>query len=135
VALDVTTERIEVGILRELFRHLHAFRAAYEDDGVEELVDPRGTSWNLFDLEYLYREGLPLLPERMWQAIELFLVRNIKESAVAVTMGISPTNPVAMYATRGLEKLVLLIEDGELPRFRLAPSWSCRPPLLLLRAS
>jgi hypothetical protein len=126
---------LDVGTLRELFRHLHAFRAVFEDDGVDTICDPDGFEWSLWDLEYLYREGLPLLPERMWQAIELCLVRNLKESTAAVQMGVSKTNPVAMYATSGLEKMVALIEQGELPRFRTAPVWGSYEAYGLRRVS
>lgn len=109
--------------MRELFRNLHLFQSVYETDSVEEIICPDGMTWNLFDLSYLYEEGLPLLPTRQWQAIELCLVRNVKESDAAEMMGLSRTNPVAMYATKGLMGLITMIEDGRLPRFRMQPSW------------
>lgn len=69
----------------------------------------------LWDLEYLYCQ-LYRLPLRQRQAIELCLVQNIKETDAAVMMGVSPTNPVAMYASSGLEKIVILMDTGQLPR-------------------
>ena len=115
-------ERPEVSVLRALFRGLYAFRSTYESDGVEDVVAPDGSEWNLFDLEYLYREGLPMLKPRQWQAIELCLVRNILEPEAARMMGIKETNPVSMYATDGLVKLIGFIEEGLLPRFQLRPA-------------
>lgn len=112
MALDVTT-------LRELFRNLQAFRVVYESDGVDTLIGPDGMEWCLWDLEYLY-EQLPVLPPRQHQAIELCLIWNVKESEAAVRMGVSPTNPVAMYATAGLTKLVGLIYAGEFPKFQVS---------------
>lgn len=104
--------------LRELFRGLQAFRAVYEEHGVEQITDNDGVEWVIHDLVYLYEEGLPLLPPRQRQAIELCLVRNEREKDAAVEMGVSPTNPVAMYATEGLKALLRMIEAGDLPRFR-----------------
>lgn len=108
---------LEVGTLRELFRNLQAFHAVFETDGVDTLIGPDGTEWCLWDLDYLHRQ-VALLPPRQAQAIELCLIRNIKESEAAVMMGVSPTNPVAMYATAGLTKLIAMIESGVFPRFR-----------------
>lgn len=105
-------------MLRELFRNLQAFRAVYESEGVDTLIGPDGIEWCLWDLEYLYRQ-LPSLPPRQHQAIELCLVLNVKESEAAVMMGVSPTNPVAMYATAGLEKLVGFIVAGRFPNFQV----------------
>lgn len=90
----------------------------YESDGVDTVIDPDGEEWNLFDIDYLYRVGLPRLPPRQREAIELCLVRNMKEVEAARTMGVSPTNPVAMYATSGLEKLVGMVKAGTFPHFR-----------------
>lgn len=107
-----------VGVLRELFRNLQAFRAVFESDGVDTIIGPDGVAWCLHDIEYLHRQ-LPLLPPRQRQAIELFLIQNVRESDAAVMMGVSRTNPIGTYATAGLTKLVAMIEDGSLPRFRM----------------
>ena len=108
--MDVTT-------LRELFRNLEGFRAVYEDEGVDVIFDPDGFEWCLHDLEYLYRQ-LPILSLRQRQAIELYLVQNKREDEVAILMGTLPSNPVGMYATTGLQRLITMIEDGRFPRFR-----------------
>lgn len=119
-----------VNSLRLLFRHLMAFRSIYESDGVNEITAPNGTVWSLFDIEYLYREAMrrptgvkpydllhPCLPIRQQQAIELFLILNLPEDEAAVIMGLSPTNPIGMYATSGLTKLLKFLDDGLLRRF------------------
>lgn len=111
-------DSLSVSLLRELFRNLQAFQSVFESDGIDILIGPDGTEWCLHDLEYLYQQ-LPVLPPRQRQAIELCLVRNIKESDAAVMMGVSPTNPVSMYASSGLAKLIGMIRDGYFPRFRV----------------
>lgn len=107
---------IEVRLLRELFRNLQLFRAIHEDDGLDTITID-GDSWCIYDLEYLYGE-LHRLPNRQAQAIELCLVRNLREEDAARIMGVSPTNPVAMYASEGLKKIVTMIESGLLSKFR-----------------
>lgn len=111
---------LTVRTLRELFRGLQAFQAAYESEGIEEIRAPDGTTWHLADVSYLYEQRYRLSP-RQKQAIELCLVANVKEKHASQIMGVSSTNPVAMYATDGLKKLIELAEAGELPRFRLDP--------------
>lgn len=105
-------------MLRELFRNLRAFRAYYETEQIDEITAPDGTVWSLWDVEYLYTEIYRLSP-RQQQAIELCLIANVSERNAALLMGVSVTNPVASYATNGLRKLCALIEQGELPRFRV----------------
>jgi hypothetical protein len=107
-----------VSELRELFRNLEAFRTVYESTGVQEVTSDDGATWSLWDLEYLYRKAMELLTPRQSQAIDLYLVRNIREKDAARMMGVSETNPVAMYATLGLRRLLDLMEAGSLPRFR-----------------
>lgn len=109
---------LSVGVLRELLRNLQAFRSAFESEGIDVLIGPDGTEWCLHDLEYLYQQ-LPVLPPRQRQAIELCLIRNVKESDAAVMMGVSPTNPVSMYCSSGIAKLIVMINDGRFPRFRV----------------
>ena len=108
---------LSVGVLREAFRNLDHFRSVYETDGVDIIVGPGGIEICLWDLEYLYGQLSKVLPRRQSQAIEFFLVRNLKESTVAEMMGISPNNPIGSYATSGLEKLIRLIEEGYFPKF------------------
>jgi DNA-directed RNA polymerase specialized sigma24 family protein len=101
-----------------MFRNLVAFRSLYESEGLEVITAPDGTEWSLWDLEYLYEESQLRLPPQQRKAIELCLVRNVKESEAAVMMGVSATNPVAKYATEGLRKMIQFIESGQLRRFR-----------------
>lgn len=107
---------LTVKVLREAFRTIEAFRAYYETDGIDTVVSSEGTEVCLWDLEYLLSQ-LWRLPDRQRQAIELCLVQNMKESDAALTMGVSVTNPVAMYATSGLIKIVDWVNSGELPRY------------------
>jgi DNA-directed RNA polymerase specialized sigma24 family protein len=101
-----------------MFRNLVAFRSLYESEGVDVIKGPDGREWSLWDLEYLYEEAQRRLPPQQRLAIELCLVHNVKESEAAVRMNVSPTNPVAMYASLGLKKIVKWINSGQLPRFR-----------------
>jgi hypothetical protein len=113
-----------------LFRHLHQFRMLFQGEGIYEITAPNGTVWSLLDIEYLYGAAMrqptgdkqfdlfrPTLPKRQQQAIELFLVLNKPEAEAAEIMGLSRTNPIGMYATSGLTKLLRMLDEGYLPRF------------------
>jgi hypothetical protein len=102
--------------LRELFRSLVALRATYEETGLEEVVSAAGNVWCLWDLEYLL-QATRRLSKPQQRAITLCLVHNMREKDAAVAMGVSVTNPVMMYATLGLQRLLDMIEAGELTRF------------------
>ena len=104
--------------LRELLRHMQALRSLYEAEGIDEIPLPGGESITLWDLEYLLEEIHTRLPPRQREAIDLCLVQGMREVDAAVTMGVSATNPVAMYATAGLRKILVLVEAGQLPRFK-----------------
>jgi hypothetical protein len=106
-----------VSVLRELMRHLQAWQALYESDNLDSITGPDGATYHLVDIEYLYGRRVLLSP-RQRQAIELCLYENVKEKDATLVMGVSPTNPVAMYATNGLARLCNLIAAGELSRFR-----------------
>lgn len=108
---------VDVGTLRALFRNLQAFQAAREEHNVTEVTSPSGVTYSIFDVEYLYG-CRDLLSPRQRQAIELFLYHNIRERDVAEMMGVSPTNPIAIYATQGLTKICELISEGSLPGYR-----------------
>lgn len=114
---------LTVKVLREAFRNIEAFRVTYESEGIDTL-ESDGVGICLWDLEYLLTQ-LHRLPRRQRQAIELCLVANMKESDAAVQMGVSVTNPVAMYATSGLLKLVDWVNAGALPRYSERASFSC----------
>ena len=52
-----------------------------------------------------------MLSDRQAQAIRMFLVDGMFEADCAELMGVSRTNPIGMYATNGLERIVMLIND------------------------
>jgi hypothetical protein len=106
-----------VSELRELLRHLADFRATFEATGLDVVRTPSGAEWSLWDLEYLLQESAQRLTVRQRQAITLCLVHGVKEVDAARLMGLSPTNPVSMYATLGLQRLLDMIDRGELTRF------------------
>ena len=107
---------LEVGVLRELFRNLQSWRSLYEAEGVDTLSGPRGESYSLWDVEYLL-ENVDKLPPRQAQAIRLYLVEGMREVDAAIQMGLSPSNPIGIYASVGLKKLISMIEEGLLPRW------------------
>lgn len=120
-----------VNAIRLLFRNLEAFRALRESEGVYEITAPNGTTWSIWDVEYLYEEAMrrptgnraydrahPTLPLRQQQAIQLFLVMNLPEDEAAEIMGLSRTNPVGMYATSGITRLLHFMDTGIITRFR-----------------
>lgn len=111
---------LSVEVLRNLLRNLLAFRALFESHGVDILTGPDGVEWSLWDLEHLYERALRDLPTRQAQAIELFLVHNMREADVAEAMGLSRSNPIGMYATSGMERVIVWVQEGKLPRFRHA---------------
>lgn len=99
---------LSVAVLRELFRNYAHFKATYEDHGIDT-VRFREIEITIWDMDSLY-ELLPRLPHRQHQAIELCLVQQYREKDAAVAMGVSETNPVAMYATSGLANLLAIVE-------------------------
>ncbi len=113
---------VSVDVLRVLFRGLLAFRAIYEDWGLDTLNYEAVGEWSLWDLEYLYAKSqTPLLSPRQSQAIELCLVQNMIERHAAKEMGIKPTNPVSMYANSGLTVIVTEIHAGRMEHFKPTP--------------
>lgn len=110
------TEDDFVFLFRKVFRNLRAFRAAYEDYGTDEIIGPGGIELNLHDLERLYEER-HRLSRRQKEALELFLHDDVREKDVAEIMGVSKTNPVAIYATQGLRKMYRMIKSGEIAGF------------------
>lgn len=106
---------LTVSLLRELLRNLLAWRSLYTSDGVDTITCPDGRSVSLWDLEYLYEASQVILPIRQRQAIRLCLVMNYSEQDAADVMHIDQTNPVAMYATSGLEKIIHMSRFNILP--------------------
>lgn len=78
---------------------------------------PPGVEYSIWDIEYLYQQA-ERLPHQQRRAITLCLIEGMRETDAAVAMGVSPTNPVAMYATSGIKKIISWIDSGELPRYR-----------------
>ena len=112
---------LTVKLLREAFRSLRQWQALYEAQGIDLIYDPAThEAYALQDMEYLLEQAQKL-PTRQRQAIMLFLVENHREVDVAIAMGLSPTNPIGLYATEGLKKIVQWYEDGKLPRYRPEP--------------
>lgn len=108
---------LSVPLLREVLRNYQSWRSLYEAREVGDTIHDDDYSLTLWDVEYLI-SNLRLLPPRQRQAIQFCLIENMLEKHAAVRMGVSATNPVSMYATSGLTKLVALIQAGALPRFR-----------------
>src|SRR3954447_10459453 len=73
----VTDSRVTV--LREGLRHYQAWRSVYEAEGLEMLHCPDGTTWSIWDVDYLLHEGLPLLPKRQREAIWYCLIVGMRE--------------------------------------------------------
>ena len=110
---------LTVGVLRELLRNLQAWEALFEETHQAVLQGPGGVEYHLVDIRYLY-SCRGLLSARQRQAIELCLYEDTREKDAALLMGVSPTNPVAMYATNGLVRLLEMVAAGMLPRYRHA---------------
>lgn len=109
---------ISVNVLREVFRNLVAWESLYESEGID-VITCEGESWCLWDVQLLYKASQTLLPARQREAIQLFLIDNMREKDAAVKMGVSETNPIAMYATTGLKRLIELAESGKIAGFRM----------------
>jgi len=108
---------ISVAVLRELFRNLQAFHSLFESDGIDTITH-EGESYTLADIDELFRQSQKILPKRQRESIAMCLYMNMKEVDVAEAMGVSSTNPVAMYATAGLKRLIGLVQMGQFPRFK-----------------
>lgn len=110
---------LDVNTLRELFRNLQAWHSLFESREVDDTLvsSATGQVWTLFDVDYLYAQRIRL-PDRMRQVIELHLYGNLLEKETARRIGVSESNPVAIYATAGLTKLVGMAKAGDLSGFR-----------------
>lgn len=108
--MDDQSDALTVDILRQVFRGLEQWRLAYAADTSLQTVVNDGIEWNILDVERLYDASQQLLTVRQAQAIRLFLVGNMRESDVAVAMGIKPSNPIGLYATEGLHQLIEMVD-------------------------
>jgi hypothetical protein len=106
-------DEVTVDGLRVMFRGLSVWRDLFERFGVElqTVSDEHGTEWDLFEVEKLFIVSQQRLTARQAQAIRYFLVGNMREEDVAVAMGIKRSNPIGLYATEGLRRLVILVEE------------------------
>jgi hypothetical protein len=133
VAPKAHTSRTDprVNSLRLLFRTLMLLQSRNEAEGIDEIVCPNGAVWSLYDIEYWYQQAMrrptgnlaydrehPTLPLRQQQAIQLFLVMGVPEEQAALIMGLKQTNPIGMYATSGLTKLLRFYDEGRLRHFK-----------------
>ncbi len=110
---------LTVPFLRELLRNLNSFRALYENEGVDTISGPDGSEMSLWDIEYLREQcSPPNVSVRQADVIELCIVQGYREREVARILGVGSNTPVAIYATKGLTRIIKLIDDGELPRYR-----------------
>lgn len=109
-----------VSELREMFRFLVPLRTLHETDGIDEVTSSFGNTWSLWDLEYLYAQ-VDRLTDPQRRAITLCLVHGMLEREAALMMGVSESNPVGMYATLGLARLLEMIDQGKLDRFTHVP--------------
>lgn len=104
--------------MREAVRNLQSWHSLFEALEVSDtLTAADGRSYTLWDVQYLYDQR-HRLPNQQRIAIELCLYDNVLERDAARRMGTSDDNPVAVYATVGLTKLIRMAKDGDLPLFR-----------------
>ena len=113
ISSDSAIMALDVSTLRTIFKGLECWRAAREDYGIDT-IEWEGHEYHIMDIEALYLASQAYLAPRQSQAIEHFLVGNLREVDVANMMGISPTNPIGMYASDGLAKLIEMIQNREL---------------------
>lgn len=83
----------------------------------DELVSG-ARSFSLWDGIRFY-DARVILPERQQQSVQYCLYENLKEKDAATKMGISPTNPVSIYATIGITTMLASASLGEVPGYRL----------------
>ena len=99
--------------LRVIFRGLVVWRDLFDRYGsdLQTVIDESGIEWDLMEVELLYRVSQERLTTRQAQAIRYFLLGNMREEDVAVAMGIKPSNPIGLYATEGLRRLVEMVDQ------------------------
>lgn len=118
---DSDLDDLTVDVLRGLFRNLLYWRSLVENtvsgtNGLDvESITNDGVTWVIWDIERLYEVSQKHLPKRQAQAIHMFLVMNMREREVARLMGISESNPIGMYATDGLKRLIEMVQSRTLP--------------------
>ncbi len=106
-----------VTTLRILFRNYQQLWSLYESEGIDEFDTPDGpvSLWDLVPVP----GRRPKLARTRRQAIEIFLVQGRSEPETAAIMGIGSQHPTGVFATKGLQRLISMMESGQLPRWRL----------------
>jgi hypothetical protein len=100
---------LTVELLREVLRNLASWRSINQSDGIDIITCPDGQELHIMDIEFVYRLTQQVLPIRQKQAIRLCLLNGLTEEEAAAIMKIDTQNPVAMYATSGLETVIHMI--------------------------
>lgn len=88
-----------------------------QERGLETFTDPEGREWAIGDIFRLFDASQKMLSPRQAQAIKWFLAEQMFEADVAERMGLSRTNPIGMYATAGIERLMELVDFGAIKGF------------------
>lgn len=103
-----------VTVHRELIRNLQHWRALYEaDEAPDVLTAGDDVEYCLWDVEKFYA-ARSSLPERQQMTIQMNLYEDRSEKDCAKAMGIGLNNPVAMYGTVGLTRLLAKAVSGEI---------------------
>lgn len=76
-------------------------------------------SYCMWDVDIFY-DNRVRLPERQRASMELCLFENVAERDAALKMGIAETNPVCVYATVGLTRLLSWAVRGELTGYPIS---------------
>lgn len=102
-----------VTVHRELIRNLQHWRALYESRQVPEiLVAGDGKEYCLWDVEKFYA-ARHTLPDRQQRTIRMNLFEDRSEREIAELLGIGRNNPVAIYGTVGLTRLLAAAVKGQ----------------------
>lgn len=108
-----------VNVHRELLRNLQHWHSLFESSEIPDtLVAANLQSYCLWDVDLFYAQRYRL-PDRQRSSMELCLYQNVAERDAAVQMGIAETNPVSMYATVGISRLLGWAVRGELAGYRI----------------
>lgn len=114
-----------VTVHRELIRNLQHWRALYEaDEAPDVLTAGDGVEYCLWDVEKFYAARRSL-PERQQMTIQMNLYEDRSEKDCAKEMGIGLNNPVAMYGTVGLTRLLAKAVSGEIEGYFVAIPSQC----------
>lgn len=114
-----------VTVHRELIRNLQHWRALYEaDEAPDVLTAGDDVEYCLWDVEKFYA-ARSSLPERQQMTIQMNLYEDRSEKDCAKAMGIGLNNPVAMYGTVGLTRLLAKAVSGEIEGYFVAIPSEC----------